>query len=67
MDITRSPNPHIGFGAGIHFCIGAPLARMEMTTSLPALFAKYPNLELAAEPKRRPGFVLRGYEKVIVK
>jgi cytochrome P450 len=40
---------------------------MEMTTSLPALFAKYPNLELAAEPKRRPGFVLRGYEKVIVK
>jgi cytochrome P450 len=64
MDITRSPNPHIGFGAGIHFCIGAPLARMEMTTSLPALFAKYPNLKLVAEPIRRPGFVLRGYEKV---
>ena len=67
MDITRSPNPHIGFGAGIHFCIGAPLARMEMTTSLPALISKYPNLELAAEPTRRPGFVLRGYEKVLVR
>ena len=67
MDITRSPNPHIGFGAGIHFCIGAPLARMEMTTSLPALITKYPNLELATEPTRRPGFVLRGYEKVLVR
>ena len=64
MDITRDPNAHIGFGAGIHFCIGAPLARMEMTTSLPALFERYPTLELAAEPVRRPGFVLRGYESV---
>lgn len=64
MDITRDPNPHIGFGAGIHFCIGAPLARMEMTTSLPALFERYPTLELAAEPVRRPGFVLRGYQSV---
>jgi cytochrome P450 len=67
MDITRDPNPHIGFGAGIHFCIGAPLARMEMSTSLPALIAKYPKLELAAEPIRRPGFVLRGYESVTLK
>ena len=67
MDITRDPNPHIGFGAGIHFCIGAPLARMEMSTSLPALIAKYPRLELAAEPVRRPGFVLRGYESVELK
>jgi cytochrome P450 len=64
MDITRDPNPHIGFGAGIHFCIGAPLARMEMSVSLPALMAKYPNLELAEQPVRRPGFVLRGYESV---
>lgn len=67
MDITRDPNPQIGFGAGIHFCIGAPLARMEMTTSLPKLIEKYPNLELASEPIRRPGFVLRGYESVPVK
>ncbi len=67
MDITRDPNPHIGFGAGIHFCIGAPLARMEMGTSLPALIAKYPKLELAAEPVRRPGFVLRGYDSVPLK
>ena len=65
--LVRDPNPHIGFGAGIHFCIGAPLARMEMTTSLPALFDRYPTLELAAEPVRRPGFVLRGYESVILR
>jgi cytochrome P450 len=66
LDLSRDPNPHIGFGAGIHFCIGAPLARMEMTTSLPALISKYPNLQLVAEPERRPTFVLRGYESVLV-
>ncbi|MEL0135728.1 MAG: cytochrome P450, partial [Aquiluna sp.] len=67
LDLSRSPNPHIGFGAGIHFCIGAPLARMEMTTSLPMLLEKFPRLELAAEPIRRPTFVLRGYESVSVR
>jgi cytochrome P450 len=64
MDLTRDPNPHIGFGAGIHFCIGAPLARMEMSTSLPVLFERFPNLRLESEPIRRPTFVLRGYERV---
>lgn len=64
MDVTRDPNPHIGFGAGIHFCIGAPLARLEMSVSLPALWEKYPDMSLAATPIRRPTFVLRGYESV---
>ena len=64
MDITRDPNPHIGFGAGIHFCLGAPLARLEMGVSLPALWEKYPDMSLASEPVRRPTFVLRGYERV---
>lgn len=66
LDLTRDPNPHIGFGAGIHFCIGAPLARMEMTTSLPMLMKAYPDIKLAREPQRRPTFVLRGYESVFV-
>lgn len=66
MDLTRDPNPHIGFGAGIHFCIGAPLARLEMSVSLPALWEKFPNMQLAADPVRRPTFVLRGYESVAI-
>lgn len=67
LDLTRSPNPHIGFGAGIHFCIGAPLARQEMHISLPALIKRFPNIELAQEPIRRSTFVLRGYESVMVR
>jgi cytochrome P450 len=66
MDLARDPNPHIGFGAGIHFCLGSPLARMEMTTSVPMLFERFPQLELAAAPVPRPTFVLRGYESVPV-
>ena len=66
MDLTRDPNPHIGFGAGIHFCLGAPLARLEMSVSLPALWEKYPSMQLASEPVRRPTFVLRGYESVAI-
>jgi len=66
LDLTRSPNPHIGFGAGIHFCIGAPLARLEMAISLPRLIERFGSLELAAIPVRRQSFVLRGYEQVLV-
>ncbi|ASY20346.1 unspecific monooxygenase [Candidatus Planktophila vernalis] len=66
MDLTRDPNPHIGFGAGIHFCLGTPLARLEMSVSLPALWEKYPNMRLAGDPVRRPTFVLRGYESVSI-
>ena len=67
LDLSRHPNPHIGFGAGIHFCIGAPLARIEMSVSLPALIKRFRNLELAEKPLRRQSFVLRGYDKVLVR
>ena len=67
LDLSRHPNPHIGFGAGIHFCIGAPLARVEMSVSLPALIKRFRNLELAEKPLRRQSFVLRGYDKVLVR
>ena len=66
MDLTRDPNPHIGFGAGIHFCLGAPLARLEMSVSLPALWEKYPKMQLDGNPVRRPTFVLRGYASVSI-
>lgn len=64
FDVSRSHNPHIAFGAGIHFCIGAPLARLEMLNSLPMLFERFPKLQLAGEPVQRPTFVLRGWETI---
>ena len=64
MDISRERNPHIGFGAGIHFCVGAPLARLEMSISLPELFKRFPKMELTDPPVRRQTFSLRGYETV---
>lgn len=66
LDITRDPNPHLAFGAGVHFCLGAPLARMELTESLRLLATTFPSLSLAAEVVRRPTFVLRGYSSVPV-
>jgi cytochrome P450 len=66
MDLTRDPNPHIGFGAGIHFCIGAPLARMEMQTALPLVMERFPRMELDGEPESRGTFVLRGFARVQV-
>ena len=60
FDVVRTPNPHLGFGAGIHFCLGAPLARVEVQAVLGALRRALPGLVLAAEPERRPEFVIRG-------
>lgn len=66
LDVGREPNPHIAFGVGIHYCLGAPLARMELGTSLPMLVERMPGLHEAAEPEQRPTFVLRGWERVPV-
>jgi cytochrome P450 len=60
LDVTRAPNPHLGFGAGIHYCVGAPLARVEIAAALDALITRMPDLRLAGEPERRPEFVIRG-------
>ena len=65
--LQRDPNNHVAFGVGVHFCLGAPLARMELNESVPALFARFPDLELAGEPVGRGTFVLRGYESVPVR
>ncbi|KRB43755.1 cytochrome P450 [Terrabacter sp. Root181] len=61
----RDPNPHLAFGAGIHFCLGAPLARMELQISTRALLERLGSLEVV-EAVRRPTFVLRGYERLVV-
>jgi unspecific monooxygenase len=65
--VDRDPNPHLAFGVGVHFCLGAPLARMELAESVPALFDRFPALELAAEPESRGTFVLKGYRRVPVR
>jgi cytochrome P450 len=62
----RDPNPHLAFGVGVHFCLGAPLARMELAESLTALTTRFPGLQLDGEPVSRGTFVLRGHRSVPV-
>ncbi|MEV5954823.1 cytochrome P450 [Streptomyces sp. NPDC051987] len=66
LDLARRDNPHISFSAGIHYCIGAPLARIELAASMTALLQRAPALTLAAEPRRKPNFVIRGLEGLSV-
>lgn len=67
--LARDPNPHLTFGLGSHFCLGAPLARLEMQVALHGLARRFPKLRLAepgAEPVYRPGFVIRGLARLDV-
>jgi cytochrome P450 len=66
FDAGRAPNPHLAFGAGIHFCLGAPLARVEIQSVVAALRARLPRVVLAEEPQRRPELVIRGLERLEV-
>jgi cytochrome P450 len=70
LDLGREKNAHHGFGAGIHFCLGAPLARLEAQIALPALLARFPTLALAAEPTAltwRHSLMLRGMHALPVR
>jgi unspecific monooxygenase len=64
FDVARQPNPHLGFGAGVHYCLGAPLARVEVAATLDALRTALPEMGLEAEPPRRPDFVMRGLREL---
>ena len=66
LDLTRNPNPHLGFGRGIHFCLGAPLARLEGQVAIAALVQRFGTLELAAPPVRRDQITLRGLRSLPV-
>jgi unspecific monooxygenase len=65
--LDRNPNPHLSFGAGIHFCLGAPLARLELGILFRAILERMPTLELVAEPAWKPRFVLRGLQALRVR
>ena len=67
MDVTRDAHKHVAFGGGIHHCLGAVLARMEAAIAFKALLDAFPTMELAAPPKRRPNFTLRGLETLLVR
>ncbi len=64
FDPWRSDGGNVSFGAGIHFCIGAPLARLELTTSLRLLFDRLPTLQLTGEPQYRDIFHFHGLDAV---
>jgi cytochrome P450 len=65
FDVTRADaGKHLAFSAGIHYCIGAALAKMEGEVGLRALFDRFPDLALTTAPRRRPSPVLRGYDSM---
>ncbi|MYV42140.1 cytochrome P450, partial [Streptomyces sp. SID1328] len=70
FDATRPVKDHLAFGHGIHFCLGAPLARLEVGTVLRELFERFPELELAvpvAELRPVPSLISNGHREVPVR
>ncbi|MFC5216482.1 cytochrome P450 family protein [Streptomyces coerulescens] len=69
FDASRGADDHLAFGIGVHRCIGAPLARVEALTALPALFDRFPDLRLAAreeELRQVPSFIAFGWQRIPV-
>jgi unspecific monooxygenase len=67
LELTRRDNPHLTFGLGIHYCIGAPLARLELQTSFQTLLKRLPKIYLATDKiEYAGGFVIRGHKAMPV-
>ena len=64
LRLDRADNAPLSFGGGIHYCLGAPLARLEAQVAFPALVRRYPELALAGEPERRDSLSIRGYTRI---
>jgi cytochrome P450 len=66
LDITRADNHHLAFSQGIHYCLGAALARLEGQEAFRGLVQRFPDLDLTHDPIHRDHFVLRGYREILV-
>ena len=66
FDPSRLDTDHLGFGAGIHYCVGAPLARLELAVALEVLFARWPALALVEPPRVRDSWHFHGLERLLV-
>jgi unspecific monooxygenase len=62
----RQVKPHASFGAGLHFCVGAPLARLELATALPILFDRLPGLKLVGKPQYGDVYHFHGLTRLMV-
>jgi cytochrome P450 len=60
FDVTRRPGRQLGFGVGVHYCLGAPLARLEASIAIPAVFRRLPGLRAAGTPDWHPVLLSRG-------
>jgi unspecific monooxygenase len=67
FDPERFVKPHVSFGAGIHFCVGAPLARLELQVALPAIFARFPTLTIAEPPRYADLYHFHGLERLMLR
>lgn len=66
LNLARTPNAHVSLGGGIHYCLGAPLARLELQTSIPILLERLPALALAEEPRYKDSYHFHGLERLQV-
>lgn len=66
LDLTRAKNQHVSFGAGLHYCLGAPLARLELQIAFPILFSRLPGLRLHDQPGFKNTYHFRGLESLWV-
>ncbi|GGM94718.1 hypothetical protein GCM10011609_35220 [Lentzea pudingi] len=67
VDVSRNPNRHLSFGHGIHKCIGAPLARLEMRVALEELLARTSSIELSGAPDNDTGLIGGGFIRLPIR